>query len=330
MKRNKIAILLTSALVVGILALTAAFKHIIALEQESSFDSINYLPVILRISEAGISTPTATILPVNTPTATLTVTPLETTTNTPTSSPTFLPTNEFTPTATQTPTIIPTDTPNPTSTHTATPNATDTPSPTPTQNPDKVSVVNNHSWYVDSINYLHIVGEVYNNTNSDLRFVKVTVNIYTNSGQLLDTKFTYVTLSTLPKFDKSCFDLLLPQPAGWGYYTFEPVDYWDDADPLPALTISNSSTSYQSTFGWYKIIGEVTNEEPYRIEFVSPVGTVYDQQGTVLGCSFTYVNSTHLDPGQKSSFDMLFSGRDFKNVATYRLQIKGNPDINSK
>ncbi len=212
----------------------------------------------------------------------------------------------------------------------ATPGATDTPSPTPTQNPGGVSIINNHSWYVDSINYLHIVGEVYNGTDDDLRFVKVTANFYTNSGQLIDTEFTYVILTTLPAFDKSCFDLLIPQPAGWGYYTFEPVGYWDDADPPHALEISNTSTSYQSTFGWYKILGEVTNEEPYRLEFVYPVGTVYDQQGIVLGCTSTYVSSKHLDPGQKSSFEMLFSGRDYLNVATYRVQAEGNPSINSR
>lgn len=307
-----------------------AFKYVVALEQLSSFDSINYLPVILRGSEADVNTPAATISPTNTLTATPTITSLETSTNTPTPSSTPSPTVEFTLTATQTATIIPTNTPSPTLTKTATPAATKTPSPTPTQNPGKVYIINNHSWYVDSINYLHIVGEVQNNTNRKLRFVKVVANIYANSGQLLDTKFTYVTLGILPAYDKSCFHLILPQPAGWGRYTFEPVDYWDDADSLPALTISNTSASYQATFGWYKIIGEVTNNESYRVEYVSPVGTVYDRQGTVLGCRFTFVATTHLDPGQKSSFDMLFSGRDFKNVATYRLQVEGNPVKNSR
>lgn len=186
-------------------------------------------------------------------------------------------------------------------------------------------MLTNDSHYVDSVAYLHVVGEVQNNTNRNLRFVKVSAAFYDSNGGLVDTEFTYTSLEILPKHDKTCFHLLLPEPANWSYYEFANVEYRDDAESPPDLAISNHSGSYNSTFGWYKIIGKVTNNEADRLEYVSPVGTVYNNTGTVLGCAFTYVTGTHLDPGQTSTFEMNFVGRDFKGVKIYRLQADGNP-----
>ena len=202
---------------------------------------------------------------------------------------------------------------------------TNTPTPTPTTVPSGVHILSNYSFYVDSIDYLHIVGEVQNNTANHLRFVKITANIFSGGGQLLATDFTYIYLDNLPAGDRTCFHILLEEPAGWSYYEFEAPTYWTDGEPLPNLTVLNDSGSYNSTFGWYEIIGQVRNDHGTRVEYVSSVGTVYNASGVVVGCDFTYVNSTHLDPGQTSSFEMTFSGRDYADVTSYRLQVDGNP-----
>jgi hypothetical protein len=177
---------------------------------------------------------------------------------------------------------------------------------------------------VDSIDYLNIVGEVQNNTANHLRFVKITANIFNGSGQLLDTDFTYIYLDNLPASDRTCFHISLEEPAGWSYYEFEAPTYWTDGEPLPNLAVLNDSGSYNSTFGWYEIIGQVRNDHGTRVEYVSPVGTVYNASG-VVGCDFTYVNSTDLAPDQTSSFEMTFLGRDYADVTSYRLQVDGNP-----
>lgn len=223
------------------------------------------------------------------------------------------------------PTPPPTSTPTPTSTPISTPIPTNTPTPTPTTIPPGVSVLSNHSSYVDSIDYLHVIGEVQNNIANHLRFVKITANIFDSSGQLLDTDFTYIHLDNLPAGDKTCFHILLREPAGWSYYEFEAPTYWTDGEPLPNLATFNDSGSYNSTFGWYEIIGRVRNDHGSRVEYVSPVGTVYNASGVVVGCDFTFVNSTHLDPGQTSSFKMIFGGRDYADAISYRLQADGNP-----
>jgi hypothetical protein len=203
--------------------------------------------------------------------------------------------------------------------------STATPTATPTLTPPGVHILSNHSSFVDSIDYLHIVGEVENGTANHLRFVKITANVFDAAGHLLDTDFTYIYLDNLPAGMKTCFQILMAKPATWSYYEFEAPTYWTDGNPFPNLTVTNYSGSYNPTFGWYEIVGQVRNDHATRVEYVSPVGTTYGASGAVVGCDFTYVNSTHLDVGQTSSFKLDFSGRDYSDVIAYRIQVDGNP-----
>src|SRR6266540_3540216 len=62
-----------------------------------------------------------------------------------------------------------------------TPTNTPTPEPTPTNTPipvPGVRVVGQTFSYVDSINYLHIIGEVQNTRSSTVQFVRLTANIF--------------------------------------------------------------------------------------------------------------------------------------------------------
>ena len=97
----------------------------------------------------------------------------------------------------------------------------------------------------------------------------------------------YIHLGNLPTGGKTCFSILLPKPVGWSYYQFEAPTYRTDGEPLPNLTVTNHSGSYNFTFGWYEIIGQVRNDHGTRVEYVSPIGTVYNASGIVIGCNFT-------------------------------------------
>jgi hypothetical protein len=168
------------------------------------------------------------------------------------------------------------------------------------------------------------VGEVQNNTANHLKSVKVIANFFNSSGQLVDNDTDYIDLDNLPIGEKTCFHILVDEPDDWAYYEFELPVYDTDGKLLPNLAIFNDSGSYDSNYGSYEIIGQVRNDHGARVEYVSLVGTLYDTSDVVQGCDYTYVNSTHLDPGQTSSFEMNFYGRDYVNVSSYRLQADGN------
>lgn len=217
--------------------------------------------------------------------------------------------------------VVPTNTATATSTHTAT---AEIPTNTPTTRPSGVFVLGNHSAYVDSIDYLHVVGEVENNTGQARQFVKITANFFNASQQLIDTDFTFTSLDELRPGEKTCFHLLLEQPPGWASYQFEGVTSSMYAGAFPALTVLGDSGSLGS-FNSYRIIGQVRNDGAGQVKFVQPVATLYNAGGTVIGCDFTFVSSTDLDPGQTSSFDLSISGRQsYTDVASYRLQVDGN------
>ncbi len=79
----------------------------------------------------------------------------------------------------------------------------------------RVILLDNHSSFVDSIDYLNIVGEVQNSTRNYLTFVRIAASFFNSSGQLLDTDFTYIYLDNLPPGEKTCFNIFLEHIAGW-------------------------------------------------------------------------------------------------------------------
>lgn len=206
----------------------------------------------------------------------------------------------------------------------STPTLTPTPTPTPTPIPLDVQILPNDSHYVDSIDYLNVVGEVLNNTSYDLSFVEITATFFNASGQPVDQGSAYTYLDDLPAWGYTCFEISLPVPSGWVYYQFEAPTYYTDGHPLPNLTILNDGGSHGPTFEWYDITGDVRNDEGVSVNFVSPVATLYNNLGKVVGCDSTSVDSTNLAPGQTSSFYIFFSGRDYSDVTSYRLQVDGN------
>ncbi len=190
-------------------------------------------------------------------------------------------------------------------------------SPSPT-------ILPNHSAFTrSSSSYLHIVGEVQNTTSSPLQYIKVNVGVF-NGAQLVATDYTYAITDYLRAGDKTCFDILVDKPAAWTSYQFEPVDFSVVTGTAPNLTLLNMS-GLTDSFGDYHTIGQVRNDSGVKVTYVEPIGTLYDAAGTVLDCDYTFVNTTDLDPGQTSAFDMLFLSREsYSNVATYRVQVDGN------
>ena len=199
------------------------------------------------------------------------------------------------------------------------------PEPTPTEEPPKgVMVLDNHFAYTTPWDSLHINGEVLNNTSNHLTLVKIIANLFNSQAKLVATEFTYVNLDNLPAGEKTCFDLIfLDVPADWQSYDFEQPTYWTDGKPFPKLTVLNESSRYISTTGSYEILGQVRNDHGAIVKYVQPVGTLYNSSGTVIGCDFTYVQSTDLDDGQVSAFDLSFSSRSYSDAASYRLQVDG-------
>ena len=186
-----------------------------------------------------------------------------------------------------------------------------------------VYLLDNFTSYVDSIDYLHIVGEIWNNTTNVIRFVRVSVNLFDSAGRLLDTDFTYTYISNFPGNVKTCFNLAMPAHPDMAYYQFQSVTYMNDGSMPPSMTISNTSGAL-TPYGDFQILGMVRNNTSAKIQFVQPVGTLYNNAGKVVDCGFTFVDGTDIESGQSSSFKMTFFIRaSYADVTNYRIQVDG-------
>ncbi len=63
--------------------------------------------------------------------------------------------------------------------------------------------------FIDSIGYLHVVGEVENNTPNVAKFVKVTGTFYNKGNEVVATDFTYTSPTDLGPGDKAPFEIIL-------------------------------------------------------------------------------------------------------------------------
>jgi hypothetical protein len=199
------------------------------------------------------------------------------------------------------------------------------PTPIETPKPNKpVEILTNTTTFVDSIDALHIVGEVINNTNKTLTFLKISANLMDANNSLVGTDYTYVDFGNLPPNEKTCFHIIyMDPPSNWVSYQFEDPTYWSDGSALSGMTVLNTSSKINS-YGWYDIIGQVRNDSGKNVTYVKPVGTLYDATGNVIGCDYSFVNSTDLTANQTSSFDIEFTGQDYSNVTDYRIQVDGS------
>lgn len=230
-----------------------------------------------------------------------------------------------TPTATPQPAATSTGTPTATATATSTPTATTTSTPTsaPTSAPN-VIVIGATTVFTPQFGSARIVGEAINNGAGTVQLVQVTANLFDGSGGFVHTDSGFVSLTTLPPGEKSCWTILLfGAPAGWQTYQLEPPVPFNGGTPVSGLAVSSTSGSGTGTF--YNVIGMVTNNSTQAVRFVEAIVTAYNGAGTVIGCGSGFVSSTDLAPGQTSSFNAGVMVPDASQVASFRVQVDGMP-----
>lgn len=77
-----------------------------------------------------------------------------------------------------------------------------------TQQSEPVKILSSND-YIDSIGYMHVVGEVENNTPANIQFVKVTGTFYDSNNQVVGTDFTYTNPTDIGPAQKAPFELIV-------------------------------------------------------------------------------------------------------------------------
>jgi hypothetical protein len=223
---------------------------------------------------------------------------------------------------TPTPTLTPTSTA--TQTSTATP--TRTPTPTATPVPPSVKILSGHYSYTDNDGSVHILGQLENQTGSDVTNLSIESSLKNSRNKVLESQTDMVFLSYLPVGKRTCFDIIyIDPPSGWSSYALSSPAYSVATGTQPDLEITSPNGDYDSSSGDYTLSGNVRNDGISRVDIVKVIGSLYDRNDKILGCANNYINSLppSLYSNQSSSFTIDFYGRDFDNVDDYKLQPDG-------
>ncbi|MGD9891055.1 MAG: FxLYD domain-containing protein [Dehalococcoidia bacterium] len=168
---------------------------------------------------------------------------------------------------------------------------------------------------------LHLVGEVANNTESTIEYVKIIVAYYAADGALVATDFTYTEMDELQPGETSPFDILTIDPPA-GIDRHELLVEYDDTRQAPLRGFETSVGSVRtSSIGSLRITGEVQNNTGVAAEYVKVIAALYDADGRVIRVDFTFSERDEIEPGGRSPFEVLII--DAPAYSSYKLWVDG-------
>jgi hypothetical protein len=190
-----------------------------------------------------------------------------------------------------------------------------------------VAILSSSTYTSSSSRY--IVGEVRNDTLSNVRYVKVTVSMYDGNNVFVGTDYGYTSLDILKPTQRSPFEILiLDPPASFHHYTLKVEWSTTTTQPLQGLGIVSSGDRPASIENWHHIYGEVRNDTGGAAKYIKIVVTGYDALGIVVMVDNGYTSQTELANGETGPFEVLTLA--WNNAIRYELQVQGSPSATSE
>lgn len=191
----------------------------------------------------------------------------------------------------------------------------------PIEAQESVSILS-YSTFFDSLGFLHIVGEVQNNSNTALSYVQISGTLYDSSNTVVDTAFTYTSLDIIPKDAKSPFEILFmnaEQAKKATKYGIKVTGAEPVAEKQQGLRILSHS-SFKDAIGFLHVVGEIKNDGSRSTEYVEIIATFYDNKGKVVATGFTYTDKESLASGEVASFNLvLLQTSQLQLITNYHL-----------
>ena len=163
---------------------------------------------------------------------------------------------------------------------------------------ESVTVVSS-SGFTDYIGDYHIVGEVQNSGSNTVDYVQITATYYDSSNKVVDTQFTYSSVSYLQRNAKSPFDIiettstLVPQISTYKLQ----VSSTSSGSIQQGLEITSNS-SYTDSIGDVHMVGQIQNTGSATSSATEVFATCYDSSGKVIDTGLTFANPTRHNFGK--------------------------------
>jgi hypothetical protein len=125
-----------------------------------------------------------------------------------------------------------------------------------------VSLVSSSQWGPDSAGYEHVVGEVKNSGPGVASLVEVDFNFYNRSGTLLQTDFTFASITDMNPGDKSPFEDVFSPPSGYDHYSITSITPAPFTDAPNHYFTTRVTNTFVDSVGATHIVGTVRNTTP--------------------------------------------------------------------
>jgi hypothetical protein len=190
--------------------------------------------------------------------------------------------------------------------------------------------IGSHSWYLDSLGNLVVVGEVQNIGPDVIDQIILTGTASTMEG-LSSTSYTSVYVAQLLPQQKAPFDIDFQPPQGSnGWYNVGEINLKvavansTSSYQYPDLKITSSSASVGTTGdynGAYLVKGSIQNTGTQAATNLTVVGTFFNSTGAVVGVGYTnYLEPRTLNPSESLNFQIAAFDLNQSNAPT-RLKI---------
>ena len=177
----------------------------------------------------------------------------------------------------------------------------------------------NDNVYVDGDGWTHVLGELYNNTDSNQENVIVTVTFYNDTGDKVAEEQVAPVVEVVPRGVKIPFELEFQLRTAYHHYEFSVEGNPTEESPRLDLQI----VSHEGSSGdGYHITGQVSNPGDTLSTYVQIIGTLYDGAGKVVNVGYDFLAAAQLPPGGSAPFEVVIE-HPHESVASYGLVVLG-------
>jgi peptidoglycan/xylan/chitin deacetylase (PgdA/CDA1 family) len=185
-------------------------------------------------------------------------------------------------------------------------------------------ILSSTSW-TDSSGYLHVAGEVLNNTAEYRRWVEIDATLVGTTGATVGSAVGYPDVPTLAPWTRSPFEITARRPSGYARTSLKVCTPSSTGGclsgevtsaPLGGLSVT-AAPAYVDASGRRHYPGTVRNGGTSSAYLARSVVTLYDAYGNVAGFAGSATNPTTIASGTTASFDTWGTGTASPNRAAY-------------
>ena len=183
-----------------------------------------------------------------------------------------------------------------------------------------VPILSSVTW-TDASGYVHVAGEVLNNTAAYRRWIQIDASFRSAGGTILSRTTGYPKIGTLAPWSRAPFEIVAKEPAGYASTTLTvctPTAAGGCApgevapSPLAGLSIVGSASQLDPS-GTLHLTGSVLNRGGSTAHLVRAVVTLYDTRGLVKGLGWDVTAPPSIGAGASAPYEAIGSGTTAPN-----------------